>query len=297
MRVSGLRLDWGREASRRPCRPDPAASPASFAHADGLSSPAVGLDIWRKPAKLGEMKTALILFMLLAASAVPAQTNQPPACFRQPLRRLGGGWADLTPLFQWWEQQGTGTSNPPAGPAGVASIRPMGAWKRITGRKTGEGEGVWMVEAEIATSAADRTNEWILLRDPPAEEESEFYRLQGLLAQYDAQITNDQRQYKTYEAAEKKTAAQARAAAQGDKWERENAGAYQQRATEDRAAAAAARADEKQTEAARTQARQQLGALPSAEGQYKLDCFALEVGRNRSGQRIFDRGAVPDNPP
>ena len=63
--------------------------------------------------------------MLLAALAVPAQTNQPPKCLRQPLRQFGGGWADLTPLFQWWEQQGAGASNPPTNP--VASSLPTNA--------------------------------------------------------------------------------------------------------------------------------------------------------------------------
>jgi hypothetical protein len=154
-----------------------------------------------------------------------------------------------------------------------------------------------LVEAEISTSPTDRTNELIVLRNPPAAEEAEFHRLQALVAQYDGQITNDQRVYKTYEAAEKKAAAQARAATQGDKWQRENAGAYQQRAAEERAAAAAALADEKQTAAARAQAQRQLDALPGAEGSYQLDCFALEAGRNRGGQRVFDMGAVPDNPP
>jgi hypothetical protein len=260
------------------------------------------------------MKTALVLLMLLAALAVPAQTNQPPKCLRQPLRQFGGGWADLTPLFQWWEQQGAGASNPPTNPvasslptnavaatpapggAGAVSTRPLGAWKRITGQKTAEGEGVWQVEAEIFTSPTDRTNEVILLKNPPAAEESEFYRLQALVAQYDGQITNDQHLYKTYAAAELKVAAQARVAAQGDKWERENAGAYQQRAMKEQAAAQAAQANEQQAEAARTQAQQQLDALPGAEGRYELDCFALEVGRNRGGQRVFDTGAAPDNP-
>ena len=178
-------------------------------------------------------------------------------------------------------------SNPPTNPVattpapggvGAVSPRPLGAWKRITGRKAGEGEGVWLVEADIYTSPTDRTNEVIVLRNPPTAEEAEFYRLQGLLAQYDGQITNDQRLHKTYEVAAKQAAAEARAGAQGEKWERVNAVGYQQRAAQEQAAAAAAAADEQQAAAARAMAQRQLDALPGDAGPVSVGLFRAGSG-------------------
>jgi hypothetical protein len=243
-------------------------------------------------------------FLWLAAAPVSAQTNQTsaptnpaPICCRHPYRALGAGTVNLTPLFEWWRQQGGETSNPtPVFPGGVeVPQRPLSAWKRITGSKTAEVEGAWVLQAEIASRPGTRTNEWILLRNPPAAEEDQYYNLKALLPLYDTEISNDLRLEQADEKAADQAVARAKADARNAKWTRQSLPGDHQLIARKRAAAAAALKDQQQAEPARDLVRKQLAAIPSADGQYQVDCFALETGRNRRGQLVFDAGAVLDD--
>jgi len=170
----------------------------------------------------------------------------------------------------------------------------MTAWNRVTGIKTAALENGWVVDAIVATSPTERTNEWIILKHPPAAEEYRYYNLQALLAQYDQQITNDMR----LNASDLKAAqrADARAARYANSFTKSYRAYYatdnDQEAAQYRKAAADALDDKKQYEQARDQAELMFKPLPGAKGKYVLDCFALELGRNSKGQLVFDAGAA-----
>jgi hypothetical protein len=227
-------------------------------------------------------KKILGLMLMLAALSVSAQTNPAPWCCRQPYRSLR------------WRRGGDESPLPGVAPAPAGSPnprRPLAAWKRITGVKTGEQYGCWVVDADIATSPTTHTNEWILLQNPPAAEAEQYYNLKALLVQYDTQMAGDRESYRTETNAEARAAGYARADAQADtKMLRVNTYEYRQLAAKKAAAAATTLADWQQIEQARERARKQLAAIPSSDGQYQLDVFALELGRNRSGQLVFDAG-------
>lgn len=239
-------------------------------------------------------KKILGLMLMLAALSVSAQTNPAPWCCRQPYRSLQRWTVDLTPLFDWWRRGGDESPLPGVAPAPAGSPnprRPLAAWKRITGVKTGEQYGCWVVDADIATSPTTHTNEWILLQNPPAAEAEQYYNLKALLVQYDTQMAGDRESYRTETNAEARAAGYARADALADtKMLRVNTYEYRQLAAKKAAAAATTLADWQQIEQARERARKQLAAIPSSDGQYQLDVFALELGRNRSGQLVFDAG-------
>jgi hypothetical protein len=115
--------------------------------------------------------------------------------------------------------------------------------------------------------------------------------LKALLVQYDTQMAGDRESYRTETNAEARAAGYARADALADtKMLRVNTYEYRQLAAKKAAAAATTLADWQQIEQARERARKQLAAIPSSDGQYQLDVFALELGRNRSGQLVFDAG-------
>jgi adenylate kinase family enzyme len=234
----------------------------------------------------------LCLFLLLAALTAAGQTNPPPFCCRQPYRVMGAGQpVDLSPLIAWWVHQGAQVAALPLNAA--RAPRPLRAWKRITGFRTGEVEGAWVLHAEVALSPTERTNEWILLKNPPAVEAAQYYNLQYLLPQYEHQIAEDRRKQEEYTKAATRSTAQARQVAQNySKSIRWDAPYYTQLADQNKNAAAAALADQHAMQQALDQARQQLKTLPSVNGQYQVDVFALELGRNARGQPIFDAGAV-----
>jgi hypothetical protein len=235
----------------------------------------------------------LSLLFLLAAFTSPAQTNHTPWCCRFPLRVMGGGGVNLTPLGQWWVQHGGQNEGQPAAAGDYIDVRPLAAWKRVTGEKTGELEDAWVVKAEIYTSPASKTNEWILLRHPPAAEEQQYYYLQSLLVQDTQQIATDAQTHDADEKAAKKEEARAKEENTSySKGVRFYAADYEARAAQYRNAAAAALAEEKQYQQGREQALQQFNALPSMHGRYKLDVFALELGRNSKGQLVFDAGQI-----
>ena len=237
----------------------------------------------------------LALLLLLTAGSVVAQTNSSPPCCRYPLRTLARGeHVNLSPLFEWWIRQG-GQSPTQTVAAAAANYydprRPLRAWKRVTGRVTAEQPYGWVMEAEVADHPGTHTNEWLVLQHPPVAEAQRFYQLKAQLAEAETQIEQAQQAHDAdLKKAEKADARALREATAFSKYERRGTGSFTLQAQQDRAAAAAALAEAKHTEQIRAQIQRQLDALPAAEGNYKIDCFALEVGRNARGQLIFDAG-------
>ena len=236
------------------------------------------------------------LFLWLAAWSVSAQTNQSPFCCRYPLRTLGeyqNQTVDLSPLFQWWSSHGGQNDDQPAPNLNFPDpSRPLTAWKRITGIKTAEYDYGWVVDAEISISPTSRTNEWIILRHPPAAEEAQYYNLQAQIAQFREQIAHDMR---TREMDLKDAERVQERANRDEKSFSKSVRNYYGTDLKDEAkryrnAADAALNDQKQSEQTLGQAQELFNSLPNARNQYVLDCFALEVGRNSKGQRIFDAG-------
>ena len=239
----------------------------------------------------------LCLCLLLAGLSATAQSNgtstnlPPPFCCRHPYRILGVGQpVDISPLIQWWTNQ-TQMAELPLN--AVRPPRPLSAWQHVTGFKTGQVEDAWVVQAEIASSSTETTNEWILLKNPPAAEAAQYYYLQSMLGQYANQIVEDQRKQALYTKAATNNTAQAKQLAQNfSKSIRWNAPYYTQLAEQNKADAAAALEDQKAAQLALDQAHQQLKLIPSVNGQYQVDVFALQLGRNAKGQLIFDCGVV-----
>jgi len=239
----------------------------------------------------------LCLFLLLTGLSAAAQTNAPetnapPFCCRYPYRVLGVGQVvDLTPLITWWIHQGPALAALPLNAA--RPPRPLSAWKRILGVKTAELDSAWVVQAEISLSPTEKTNEWIILKNPPAAEASQYYNLQYLIPQYEQQIAADRRkQDELTKTAAHNTALAKRLADNYSKSIRWNAPYYTQLADQNKAAAAAALADQQATQQSLDQARKQLKLIPSVDGQYQIDLFALGLGRNARGRMIYDAGAV-----
>ena len=100
------------------------------------------------------MKRFCILLLLVVTLSAAGQTNLPPPfCCRQPYRILGVGRpVDISPLIQWWTNQTRMAALPLNA---VRPPRPLSAWKRITGFKTGQVEDAWVLHAEIAISSSE----------------------------------------------------------------------------------------------------------------------------------------------
>jgi hypothetical protein len=257
------------------------------------------------------MKTAGLIFLLLAAVSISAQTHkghhqQPtkeadvsgPAnlstfCCRHPVRIFGDQTTvNLKPLFHWWGKHDDST-NQVADPT-----RPLTSWHRITGIKVGDLEYSWVVNAVIYTSPNTRANARIILKNPPVMEEKNFYDLKARIAQIDLQATNSQRAYQNH----LKAAQKAESRAQADKNTRNRRTRTKNSentrlAAQENADAQADLNDQKQLEQARAQAEKQLQLIPSANSRYQIDWFALEVGRNQQGVLIYDLGVVDLNSP
>lgn len=253
------------------------------------------------------MKAIGLIFLLLAAFSLSAQTNQARQtgqtnqatfCCRHPVRMFSNTTVDLTPLFQWWmhhEHDGGAATNTAGG---AVPVRPLAAWQRITGTKTGEIESCWIVNAVVYGSPGVRTNERIILKNPPVAEERLYYSLKSELPAALQQIANDQRAHQ----ADLKAAQKAAATAETDSRSRNartrmNADSYSKQAANENAAAAATLNDQQQLEQAHALAEKEFNAIPAVKGKYQIDWFAMEVGVNQQGVPIFDAGGVLDNPP
>jgi len=242
------------------------------------------------------MSIKIIGLLLLLSAAIPAlaETNQTLFCCRNPIRIFNESEiVNLTPLFQWWKQQAGGKPGTTAEADYAEANRPLSAWKRVMGVKVRQTEYAWVMNAEVAASPTTRTNERILLQHPPTAEEQRYDNLKPLPDEYNRQITNDEHTYQADLKAEQAVEIRAKTDVRSWGWKtRLRANGYDQQAKEERAAADTALNDEKQTQQALERTQKELDAIPSVNGQYQVDCFALETGRNSQGLPIFDPGEV-----
>lgn len=239
------------------------------------------------------------LIVLLAALPVAAQTNHALWCCRFPLRVMGPhAGVDLTPLCQWWVQHGGKNEEPYISDQDsltneVDPQRPLARWKRITGEATSDLGGVWVMRAEIYSSPTSRTNSWILLRNPPATEQQQYYDLQAAIAQDSQQIATDKQTHDADEKAAEKDQTRAKSIDSSySKSVRAYGVDYTAMEAQKKSAAATALTNEKQLESALDQAQRVFKSLPNEEGHYKIDIFALEVGRDSKGRLVYDAGQI-----
>jgi hypothetical protein len=254
-------------------------------------------------------KVAGLILLALTANAAVAQTNQGWSVCRDHLRIFGSDSVDLTPLFQWWERQpapgkGTiyGTADLDASNAAPDEERPLMAWHHIVGTHVATRGASWVVDAYIYTAPTNRTSARILLNRPPDGEEQRYYSLRQQLALLDQQITNAGQASKADLQAEQ----QDRQRVQADirthhnrftEANRADVAAYTQDATQQHQAATNAAALQKQWTAMRGPIEQQLKAIPSQNGAYLVDWFAVMLGRDKKGLPIYDLGVVSPSPP
>jgi hypothetical protein len=244
------------------------------------------------------MKITGLLVFLLAAWVAGAQTNNPgwPDC-RNPVRVLGArGTVDLTPLFEWWTQQAAVTNDVAAVSGTNArpqASRPLSAWFRITGTKVEAVEDSWVVDAVIYSSPTKFTSARIILSDPPVLEEQRFNTLQSQLADLDRRIAEARNGYVA------DTNAEAQAQTMVDLNHRvwgkpaaRSAALNSRIETQKRAAASTATKLLDQLRTEREQVEIQLRSIPSVNGVYQVDWFAMLLGHNRQGLLIFDLGSV-----
>lgn len=241
--------------------------------------------------------TGLMLLGLLAlnASAAPAQTNQSWTIYRYPIRAFANRSVNLTPLFQWWERQPTNADA--SIDAGIPPDRPMTPWYHITGTKVAATGASWLVNAEIYTSPTLHTNERIFLNHPPVEEEAAFYDWTTQLPALDQQIAQLQKGYNADTNAERKAEERVAEYRRSRSKVAPTGIVEYSRAAETDHNAAAGRLDQlDQLKTARAQMAAQLKTIPAIRGQYRVDWFAIELGRTKQGVRIFDLGLLSGNP-
>ena len=243
---------------------------------------------------LEPMKISSLMFLCLLAWTAPAQTNQNWTIYRHPIRIFANRSVNLTPLFQWWARQPT---NAAAGDGVLPPDRPLTPWYHITGSKIATLGASWVVNAEIFTSPTIRTNEPIFLNHPPSEEESTFAALKSELPALEQQIARTQKAY----AAD--TNAELRAGERLAEYRRSSSKSaptrvneYSRIMVEKRTTAAALLNQLQQLQAAQIQYQAQFEAIPAIKGAYHVDCFAIELGRNQKGVRIFDLGLLGSGP-
>jgi hypothetical protein len=240
------------------------------------------------------VKMFILIVCLAAALTASGQTNQDWCC-RYPLRTFGNAaTVNLTPLFRWWSHD---TAYDLANANSVSSnSRPLSAWHRITGNHVGDAGSSWVVEAEIYTNPGVHIKARIMLKNPPIAEEQLFYSLKSELAAAIQQMTNDQRLYQTETKAEQKAEARAKPVRNTRK-ARNQANQNAQMASQDQQTASAALNDRQELEQAVPLAQKRLKAIPSRNGKYVLDCFALKFGETKAGVPIYDLGVVDIDSP
>ena len=114
------------------------------------------------------MKTIGLIFLFFVAAIASAQTNHAWSVCRHPIRIFGDHTTvNLTPLFQWWQQQPQAGNAATNGDAGTDTERPLASWHRISGIKAGELAASWVVNAVIYTNPTSRTNARVILNNPP----------------------------------------------------------------------------------------------------------------------------------
>jgi hypothetical protein len=254
------------------------------------------------------MKLTWLMLVCLAVMTAAGQTSQGWKICRNPVRVFSGqATVDLSPLFDWWAWQTwavtsrNAATNRTAGAltnAFRSAPRPLPAWQRVTGFKTGTLGSSWLVDAVIYTSPTVSTNARIILNHPPVVEEATFDALTRRTAEIEQQIADATRAYQASTNAE----AQAMARLQyfrhsWDKLAPDGVRDYSVLVSQRHNEAAAALDQLDQLEAARIQTQQQLKTIPAANGMYRVDWFAVLLGRTKQGLPIYDLGLVSPTPP
>ncbi|HEX9048304.1 MAG TPA: hypothetical protein VF988_14860 [Verrucomicrobiae bacterium] len=253
--------------------------------------------------KYATLKIVALSYVLFTAAHAGAQENQPAstnrvwAACRHPVRVFGYGKSvNLSPLFDWWEHQPM-TNRNLATDAEAGDVRPLIAWHRITGVKLADVGGSWLVNATIYTAPNIHTNARILLNHPPAAEEQSYYNLLSQLNAANEQIAATQRAYQAdtniIDRAERRAEAYRRSRSKvGPTGVQQNIAVARQRQLD----ADAAQSQLKQLQALRTQIHQQLNIIPTANGRYIIDLFAMAQGTDKKGQLIYDMGMIEPGP-
>lgn len=246
--------------------------------------------------------TGLLIFWLAAATVAAAQTSPSWEICRYPVRVFpGGAMVNLTPLFQWWARQPLVGPNPKARSdtnSSPADDRPLSSWYRVTGTRLGDIGASWVLEATIYTSPTVHTNARIILNNPPIFEEQSFDDLKAQWEDAEQRVLEATRVYSANTNAE----AQARATEQMyrhsiSKVARDGVVVYKRLAVEKQDAAAAALDQVNQLAAARDQIGRQMELIPSLNGTYQIDWFAVLVGKSKQGVPIYDPGMVRSTSP
>jgi hypothetical protein len=243
-----------------------------------------------------------LIFLWLAAGSASAQTNQAWDICRNPVRSFGAHEiVNLTPLFQWWARQplpGATNASLQSTTTNAPEVRPLSAWRRVTGTPLATTGNSWLVAAVIYTSPTISTNARIILRNPPVQEEQTYLGLRAQLADVSQQITSIQQVYQAAVKAEQADVARAEAYQRSwDKVAPTGVVKYSRLAEQKHKEAALAASQQDQLEAVRNGIESQLKPIPAANGSYLVDWFAVEAGHTKQGVPIYDLGMVSPNPP
>jgi len=130
------------------------------------------------------------------------------------------------------------------------------------------------------------------------DEEQSYYTLQNQLTTIRQQILETQRAYQTatnseHHAEKREQAFRHSLSKVAPTGVREYSALARQKQTQ----ALAAQEQLKQLETMQTQLQQQFKAIPSANGHYVIDLFAMAQGTDKKGQLIYDVGAINPGAP
>ena len=243
------------------------------------------------------MKLTGILCFWLTAMAALAQSHPGWEIYRNPLRVFKGqGTVDLTPLYEWWKQAELAATNRAEGNAEAEAMaeRPLTNWFRLSGTKIAlAGNGSWVADATIYTAPTIHTKTRIILNNPPAVEEQTYYYVKTQLAEATRELTQAQTAY----AADTNAVIKAREDENAYRHSPEKIALtevkkYARLAVEKQQAAASTLNQIEQLKPLQTQLASQLTNFPAVDGTYRIDWFAVSLGRTRQGVPVFDLGLV-----
>lgn len=251
---------------------------------------------------MNSMKITAFFCLWLLAAGAGAQTSSAGKACRYPVRVFNGRTVvNLTPLFDWWKRQPqtalnlaeSGATNNPA-----PTDRPLAAWDRVTGVQVGTVGANWLVSAVVYTSPSMHTNERVILNNPPMVEAQNYYAATAQLANVASQIVNVRNTYDLSTNAEQ----QYMQRAENFRHSSTRIAATEvvdntKRAERSHAEAARALTQLGQLQQTRKQLEAQMREIPSDEGEYRVDWFAMEAGRTKGGVPIYDLGMVDSTKP
>ena len=211
-----------------------------------------------------------------ATPDLPTQTNR-FICCRFPIRVFTNATVNLNPLFIWWKLYGTNT------PANDHP-RPLVAWHRITGSSITETDGYWLVNATIYTNAKSAFKKRIYINHPPVIEAETFVKLKAEINIDNKQKSLDERDLQSAQKVQPQRSGKNHPISNG------------RQAEQNRQLAISMVADEKLVDQDLALTEKKLSAIPSSNGKYSIDLFALETGEEMKGVPIYDFGTLPANP-